>query len=360
MTSFDTLLSPYTSQHLNLKNKVVLAPMTRCQADSGQMPSQNMCDFYTDRARCGLIVTEATCVSDEANAYLNTPGIYTLEQAAAWRQIVDKVHRQGTKIFAQLWHAGMMAHSSFRQGRLPLSPSGVKPLKERVPRLQVPYEIPHVMTPSDFDLIKGYFVQAADHAIRLSQFDGVELHAANGYLFDSFLHYSTNKRTDRYGGDPEGMSHFLIEVIEDIAQKIGGSSKIGVRLSPVPPPSMESLLETPEDQQVYAYLLHKLSDLSLAYVHLSTDDDDKTRGFLPVKSSEFLRQHYQGTLIVGGNYSPEHAEQTLTSQQADLIYFGKKILANPDFVDRLTLQSSPQLTPFSPGMIASPPRLQKD
>ena len=356
MTSFDSLLSPYTSQQLNLKNKVVLAPMTRCQADPGQMPSQNMHDFYTDRADCGLIVTEATCISNESNAYLNTPGIYTIEQATAWRQIVDKVHVQGAKIFAQLWHAGMMGHSSFRQGRLPLSPSGIKPLKELVPRLQVPYEVPHVMETSDFDLIKGYFVQAADYAIGLGQFDGIEIHAANGYLFDSFMHYSTNKRTDCYGGNPEGMSRFLLEVIEAIAQKVGGFAKVGVRLSPVPPPSMESLVESPEDQHVYAHLLNKLSELSLAYVHLSSDDDDKTRGFLPVKSSEFLRKYYQGTLIAGGNYSLDHAEQTLTSQQADLIYFGKKILANPDFVDKLN-QEALQLTPFSPDMIASPPRL---
>ncbi|MGI4851038.1 MAG: alkene reductase [Janthinobacterium lividum] len=357
MTSFDTLLSPYTSQQLNLKNKVVLAPMTRCQADPEQMPSQNMCDFYTDRSSCGLIVTEATCISDESNAYFNTPGIYTSEQAKAWCQIVDKVHTQGAKIFAQLWHAGMMGHSSFRQGRLPLSPSGIKPLKELVPRLQVPYETPHIMDMADFDLIKGYFVQAADYAIRLGQFDGVEIHAANGYLFDSFLHYSTNKRTDRYGRNLEGMSRFLLEVIEAVAQKVGGFSKVGIRLSPVPPPNMESLLETSEDQNVYAYLLNKLSELSLAYVHLSSDDDDKTRGFLPVKSSEFLRKYYQGTLIVGGNYSLEHAEQTLTSQQADLIYFGKKILANPDFVDKLNEETASQLTPFSPAMIASPPRL---
>ena len=153
------------------------------------------------------------------------------------------------------------------------------------------------------------------------------------------------------------MSRFLLEVIEAIAEKVGGCSKIGVRLSPVPPPSMESLLETPADQNVYKYLLNKLSELSLAYVHLSSDDDDKTRGFLPTTSSQFLREHYTGTLIAGGNYSLEHAEQMLVSQQADLIYFGKKILANPDLVQKLMSETFPQLTPFTPAMIANPPRL---
>ena len=331
--------------------------MTRCQAGPDQMPSENMLTFYQDRSQCGLIVTEATCVSDESNAYLNTPGIYTVEQAQAWRNITIKVQEQGAKIFMQLWHAGMMSHRSFRQGRLPLSPSGVKPLKAFLPRSHLPYETPHRMVASDFDKVTQYFVQAADHAIRLSQCDGIELHAANGYLFDSFLHYSTNLRTDGYGGTPENMNRFLIDVIDAIAHKIDGYSKIGVRLSPVPPPNMGSLLETPKDQEVYQYLLNQLSKLSLAYVHLSSDDDDKMRGFLSTKPSQFLRDHYRGTLIAGGNYSLEQAEDMLKNNRCDLIYFGRKILANPDLIAKMTSKISPHLASFSSAMITNPPRL---
>lgn len=353
--TFPHLLSTFQSHALTLKNRIVLAPMTRCRAEDGQIPSDNMEKFYVKRSDAGLLITEATCIAKDANAYQNTPGIYNLDQAKAWARIVQKVQASNTVIFNQLWHAGMLSHSSYRNGRLPLSPSGIKPLKAKVPRLRVPYEEPMIMNEFDFQTVKQQFCDASQFAVDTAGFNGVELHAANAYLFDTFLHHATNKRTDRYGGPPENMSRFLLEVIDAIAQKIGGYTKIAIRVSPVSVPGMEGYHDHPDDHKVFEYLFDQLNQRKLAYLNISTDDDEKDQGLLGCKVSEFARHHYKGTLIAGGHYEISQAEESLEENHCDLVFFGGKFLANPNLVQLIEEGNVDNLVPFDPKMISDPP-----
>lgn len=348
------LLKPFERNGLTFKNRIVLAPMTRCQADTGQVPSEGMHTFYHKRSGCGLLITEATGISPHANTHPNTPGIYSNDQILAWRRIAESVQNQGSKFFMQLWHPGMMAHSICSNNSLPLSPSGIKPLRKLLPRLKIPYETPQIMNPTDFLTVKNAFLESAYKAIHKAGFDGIELHAASGYLLDSFLHHSTNKRTDDYGGSPENMARFLLEIIQEILTIIP-SNKIAVRISPVPLPNMQSLIETEDDQHVFRYLLKQLELLNIAYIHVSSDNDTLDQGFLPSKVSTFVRTNYNGTVIAGGNYSIHEAESALINNEFDMAYFGRLLVANPNLVHLLANNDLSNLSDFHFSMIDSPP-----
>lgn len=352
--AFRHLLKRYKSDALELNNRIVLAPMTRCLSDQGQVPSKNMYHFYHKRASCGLLITEATCVTPNANAYPNTPGIYSNQQITAWHSITKTVQDQGAKFFMQLWHPGMMGHSSFSNGTQPLSPSGIKPLREFVPRLKLPYETPKIMDHDDFISVTNSFCKAAYNAVHKARFDGIELHVASGYLLDSFLHRSTNKRTDEYGGTPENMSRFLLNLINEIIP-IVGPNKIAIRISPVPIPSMKSISESETDQDVFRYLLTQLELLNLAYIHVSSDNDELDRGTLPSKVSTFVRNNYKGTIIAGGNYTLQEAENALKNNEFDLAYFGRSLIANPNLVDMLKKNDFLNLKEFNSTMITDSP-----
>lgn len=353
---FHYLLSPYKNERndLTLKNRIVLAPMTRCQSDNYQVPSDNMLHFYLKRSGCGLLVSEATCITPNANAYPSTPGIYSNDQIIAWRSITQLVQDQGAKFFMQLWHPGMMGHSKCSNGHTPLSPSGLKPLRKFVPRLKFPYETPKIMDDHDFITVKNSFCQAAFNAIHKANFDGIELHASSGYLLDSFLHHTTNKRTDQYGGSPENMSRFLLDLINQLISFIK-PNKIAVRISPIPIPSMQSIAESKADQEVFSYLLKQLSLLNLAYIHVSSDNDTLDRGTLPSKVTTFVRSNYNGTLIGGGNYSIHDAEAALKNNEFELTYFGRLLIANPNLVNLLNHGDLSDLKEFDTSMITNSP-----
>lgn len=353
------LLTPF--EPLELKNSIVMAPMTTCNAGQNQVPGEKMIRIYRDRAQVGLIVAEATCITWDANAYPNTPGIYTDEQVAGWKKVTEAVHEKGGKIFLQLWHAGSMGHREYRKseaepdGSLPPSPSGVKPTKEKVPRSngKLLYEKPRVMDLAEIASIKAAFVNAAKRA-KEANFDGVELHAASGYLLDSFLHCYTNLREDDYGGTTKKMCRFVLEVLEEVSQ-VFGPEKTAIRVCPVPLPSMGNMEEHPMDQEVFRHLLEELNNHQLAYVHACSDNDSKDRGMLGRKVSSFIREHYKGNVIGGGNYSVPEAEEALASKEFDLVYWGKLILANPNLVALIRENKIDSLVPFKREMIDNPP-----
>ena len=349
---YTSLLQPYSP--LGLKNSVVMAPMTTCHADNNQVPTKKMVQIYTDRASVGLLIAEATCISDSANAYPNTPGIYTQQQVDAWQEVTKKVHDQGGKIFLQIWHAGPMGHSAYRNGKLPLSPSGIKPLKDIVPRSngQLRYEQPKEMDESDIAEVKKDFVEAARKA-KQAGFDGIELHGASGYLLDAFLHHSTNKRQDSYGKTPKNMSRFMLETIREIQNAVS-DLPVAVRICPVPLPSMGNMSDDPKDKEVFTYLLKKLNTLPIAYVNACSDNDATDTGTLGMRVSEFVRKHYTGTVIAGGSYGIDEAERALKEKKFSLIYWGRLLLANPNLVSRLESGDTNNLTPFTRETIANP------
>jgi len=338
------LLKALSLEDLTLSSRIVMAPMTRCAASDEQVPSEQMVTYYRDRASVGLLIAEATCISACANAYPNTPGLYTETQVKGWRAVTDAVHAKGGKIFVQLWHAGMMSHSYFREGDLPLSPSGIRPLREKLPRSEVLYEKPRLMNEADFTYVIELYTQAALYA-KEAGFDGVEIHGASGYLLDSFLHHHTNRRSDRYGQEK---CRFILEVLDAVS----GILRTGIRLSPVPLQGMQNMLYDPRDLDVFRTLFKELEKRELAYLHVATDGDAHPE---LGRVTQFVRENYNGTLIGGGGYTVESAAQALSNGDFDLISFGRLLLANPDLIE--CIRKNQNLQTFDFKMVEDPPVL---
>ncbi|MCD8548477.1 MAG: alkene reductase, partial [Aeromonadaceae bacterium] len=224
------LLEPYAlNDTLTLANRILMAPLTRCMAGPGLVPTQQMADYYARRAQVGLIISEATIIRPDGQGYPNTPGIYSAEQIAGWRRVTDAVHAQGGKIFAQLWHTGRISHSFFH-GQTPVAPSAVA-WEGSLPRMrELHYELPRALSEAEIAELVEQYAQAAANA-REAGFDGVEIHGANGYLIDQFLHHETNLRQDGYGGTPQKMARFALAIVDAVSRQIGGE-RVGLRLSP--------------------------------------------------------------------------------------------------------------------------------
>jgi N-ethylmaleimide reductase len=333
-TSADTYLNPWAlSKNIVLQNRVVMAPMSRCCATAEHIPTDEMAIYYGLRGEAGLIVGEATMIGSDAAGYPNTPGIYTENQREGWKKVCAKVHLLGAKFFLQLWHAGMMSHPHYREGKQTISASAVAPKRQEIPRTQKQlfYGIPKAMDESDMKEIIRQFSEAAVNSITAGC-DGVELHAANGYLLDSFLHYDTNRRTDDYGVSPPNMCRFVLEVVDTVIEKIG-KERVGIRLSPVPLPGMQNIEEDIHDQEVFIYLLFELERRNIAFVHVSSDDDVKENGQLGMPVSAFVRRHYKGSLIGCGSYNLETGVKALNENRFDLIAFGRMFIANPNLIE---------------------------
>jgi N-ethylmaleimide reductase len=326
------LLTPLTLGDLSLKNRVVMAPMTRARAGEERLPNALMAIYYAQRASAGLIITEATVISSQGIGWRNTPGIYTEEQTEAWKQVVGAVHEKGTPIFLQLWHCGRASHRSFQaDGQLPVAPSAIKlngdyihtPIGKQV------YETPRVLETQEISLIVKDFSRAAERAKRAG-FDGVEIHAANGYLIDEFLQSKTNHRTDEYGGSLENRYRFLREIVEGII-KVWPANRVGVRLSPN---GIYNDMGSPDYRETFLYVAQQLNQYGLAYLHLL---DGLAFGFHelgePMTLAEF-RPVFTGPLMGNCGYTQESAEAAITSGNADLIAFGRPFISNPDLVER--------------------------
>ncbi|NER27765.1 MAG: alkene reductase [Symploca sp. SIO1C4] len=326
------LLSSFELGNLLLKNRVVMAPMTRSRAGIERMPNALMAQYYAQRATAGLIITEATVISKQANGWQNTPGIYSDEQVIAWKQIVDVVQAKGTPIFLQLWHCGRASHSSFQENaQLPVAPSAIKLNGEYIhtPLGKQNYETPRALETEEIPLIVEDYRQAAIRA-KAAGFDGVEIHAANGYLIDQFLQSKTNHRTDIYGGSIENRYRFLKEVVEGILT-VWPANRVGIRLSPN---GVFNDMGSQDFRESFLYIAKQLNAYGLAYLHFL---DGLAFGFHqlgePMRLAEF-RGVFEGAIMGNCGYTQDTAEAAIKEGNADLIAFGRPFISNPDLVER--------------------------
>jgi N-ethylmaleimide reductase len=331
-TSSPTLLSPFNLGDLALKNRVVLAPMTRSRAGEERMPNSLMAQYYAQRASAGLLITEATVVSKQGIGWLNTPGIYTEAQAEAWKEVVDAVHAAGAPIFLQFWHCGRASHSAFQEnGQLPVAPSAIAIQGDPIhtPAGKQDHEIPRALETDEVPLVVEDFRKAAERA-KMAGFDGVEIHSANGYLLDTFLQSKTNHRSDRYGGSLENRYRFLKEITEAVLT-VWPANRVGVRLSPN---GAFNDMGSPDFRETFLYVAQQLNTYGLAYLHLL---DGLAFGFHeqgePMTLAEF-RTVFHGPLMGNCGYVQETAEAAIQDGNADLIAFGRDFISNPDLVQR--------------------------
>ena len=260
------LLSPFDLRNLELRNRVVMAPMTRCRAGENRIPNSLMARYYVQRASAGLIITEATVISKQGIGFLNTPGIYSDEQTEAWKKVVDAVHAKGTPLFLQLWHCGRASHSSFHENQeLPVAPSAIKLNGDSLhtPIGKQPYETPRALEADEVLAIVEDYRRAAKRA-KSAGFDGVEIHAANGYLIDQFLQSKTNHRTDRYGGSLENRYRFLDEIVKAVLT-VWPAARVGVHLSPN---GIYNDMGSPDFRETFLYVANQLDTYELAYLHV--------------------------------------------------------------------------------------------
>ena len=325
------LLSPFILGNKSLRNRVVLAPMTRARAGKARTPNKVMVEYYVQRASAGLQITEATSISEQGLGWVDTPGIYSDQHVSGWRDVTDAVHEKGTPIFLQLWHCGRASHSSFRKDRsLPVSASDVKLKGEYIhtPEGKQAYETPRVLQIEEIsDVIKDY-KSAAQRAFD-SGFDGIEIHAANGYLIDQFLQSKTNLRTDSYGGSVENRFRFLQEILNSVFT-VWPKECVAVRLSPN---GNYNDMGAPDFREQFLYVAQQLNG-QLGYLHVV---DGLAFGFHemgePVTLDE-IRAVYKGHLIGNCGYTRQTAEVAIGSGLADLIAFGRPYITNPDLVER--------------------------
>ncbi len=330
---------------LALGNRIVMAPMTRCFAGEGLVPTEDMKNYYGVRADAGLIVTEATLVDPRAQGYPRTPGIFAASQVDAWHRVTDGVHTHGGRIFCQLWHTGRMAHSHYT-GCQPVAPSAVA-MRGPLPRApELEYEMPRALTVSEMAELAECFATAARHALRAG-FDGVEIHGANGYLIDQFLHQQTNRREDDYGGTPENRARFPLQVVDAVVAAVG-SQRTAIRLSPQ---AYVNLDYTPGDEAAFDWLLPELGRRELAYVHVAAFDADQRYDYLGGRPVDYVRRRYPGTVIGCGGFTPARADSALAEKRMDLVAFGRSFIANPDLVARV--RSGKTLLPYDESMLGS-------
>lgn len=347
------LFQPFhLTDDLRLKNRIVMAPLTRSSADENLVPTEAMAAYYARRADAGLIISEAILVSQDGQGYPNSPGIYSKEQIAGWKNVTDRVHAKGGKIFAQIWHTGRLSHSIYRQGEVPIAPSAIG-WHGHVPQtdgLLYENETPKAMTQADIGRIVHCFAQAAQNAIEAG-FDGVEIHGANGYLIDQFLHWSSNQRTDEYGGSTQNMSKFLFQILDAIKAVIP-EERIGLRLSPHSGVGEDWRVmdHDDRDKEVFIHVLTTLNQCNLAYVHKGMYDD-KFIDSLNSTPSQFIRQYYQGVVMACGGYTITKGEEAIKNGVADLIAFGTPFIANHDFVERI--KSNKTLIEYDVNMLAT-------
>ena len=331
-----SLFDPIALGELTLPNRIVMAPLTRNRAVAGLKPGELTVEYYRQRAGAGLIIAEATQISPMGQGYLDTPGIHSAEQVAAWRRVTDAVHAEGGRIFLQLWHVGRISHTSLLpDGAAPVSSTNRRPnamtfaaegfVEVSAPRALRDDEIP--------GLIADYR-QAARHAMDAG-FDGVEVHAANNYLLEQFLRDSVNDRGGPYGGDVEQRSRLVVEVMQAVCDEVGGG-RSGIRLSP-----MTTFNDTPRDsdpQRLYGRLVERLAPLRLAYVHVIEGETGGERAPADAAQAfdyEALHRRASGCWMVNNGYDRDEAERTVASGRADLVAFGRPFISNPDLVRRL-------------------------
>lgn len=328
------LFSPLRVGALDLPSRIVMAPMTRARAGSGGVPTALMARYYAQRATAGLIVAEATQVSEEGQGYLRTPGIHSDEQVEGWRQVTTAVHRAGGRIVLQLWHVGRVSHPANRApGTRSVGPTALAArVRVFTPTGIHPAPVPHELATHEIEAIVQQFARAARAAIEAG-FDGVEIHGGNGYLIDQFLHESANRRTDAYGGAPRNRSRLLWEVCEAVCLA-AGNDRTGVRLSPF---GVFNDVGDADPERLFDVAIRGLAPLCPAYLHVINPEvsGDRSVNAWDVDAARFSRERFDGTLMVAGGYDAQSAERALQEGKADLVGFGRPYISNPDLAERL-------------------------
>ncbi|MCH7227818.1 alkene reductase [Haloferula sp. A504] len=329
--STSKLLQPYSLHDLSLSNRIAMAPMTRARAGKERVANALMAEYYAQRASAGLIITEATVVSEQGIGWLDSPGIYTDEMTEGWKLTTDAVHAKGGKVFLQLWHTGRASHSSFHGGELPVSASAVKLEGDGIHTAggKVPYETPRALETDELPGIVADYRRAAERA-KEAGFDGIEVHSANGYLLDQFLQSKTNHRTDSYGGSIENRYRLLDEVVRAVTE-VWPANRVGVRLAPN---GAFNDMGSPDYREQFSHAAKQLDRFGLAYLHVM---DGLAFGFHelgePMTLEEF-RALFSGPLMGNCGYDKESAEKAVADGHADMIAIGRPYLSNPDLVER--------------------------
>ncbi|MGB5377701.1 alkene reductase [Muriicola sp.] len=354
MNRVQLLLQPINLGNFQLPNRTVMAPMTRSRAvnDENKPTEELHGTYYQQRASAGLIITEGSQVSEQAVGYMNTPGIYSKAQLEGWKMVTEKVHASGGRIFIQLWHVGRMSHPDFHKGKLPLAPSAINPNEKSYTQNGFKETVtPKEMTLNDIHKTIKDFANAATNAMDAG-FDGVEIHASNGYLFHQFLNRTSNKRTDAYGGSIENRARFLFEVLDAIKERMP-EDRIGIRLNPSLHGSFGMTMDE-ETIPTFDYIVQKLNDYDLAYLHLSEPFTDVSGiPFAVTEIAKHYRPLYNGILMINNGFDQESGNKVLEDGLADLVAFGKPYISNPDLVERfeqgLPLTEWDESTFYTPG-----------
>lgn len=323
------LFSPVSLGSIQLKNRMVMAPLTRNRAGTGNVPTDLNALYYQQRASAGLIITEATPISAMAHGYPATPGIHTPAQLEGWKKVVQAVHAQGGKIVLQLWHVGRISHPSLLpDNALPVAPSAIKPAGQAFTYQGLQdFVTPRALELAELPGIVADYATATKHALEAG-FDGVEVHAANGYLLDQFLRDGSNKRTDQYGGSLENRSRLLLEVVNAVIA-VAGADKVGVRISPLNP--FNDMADS-NPQALFNHVAEVLSPLGLAYLHAV--EGGMGGGEVAPFDFNVLRKHFKGPYIANLAYDKAKGNAAIASGHADAIAYGVPFLANPDLVER--------------------------
>lgn len=340
------LFQPFKlNDSITLNNKILMAPLTRCMADDELVPTQAMAEYYARRAAAGLIISEAVIIRPDGQGYPNTPGLFTPAQIDGWRRVTDAVHANDGKIFAQLWHTGRVAHSHFFGGQT-IAPSAIA-IEGSVPRRrELTYETPKAVTHEEIEQLIADYSQAAANAIDAG-FDGVEIHGANAYLIDQFLHHDSNRRTDGYGGTPENMARFPLAVVDAVCARIG-HERTALRVTPGAYVNMQG---DARDRQVFDYFLKQLAQRELAYLHIGIFDDALEFDYLGGRASSYTRANYSKTLVGVGSYTAQTGAAAIDEGKFDLLAIGRPFIANPDYVERV--RDNQPLVEYSDEMLAS-------
>jgi N-ethylmaleimide reductase len=345
--SIDPLFRPLAIGPLTAPNRIFMAPLTRCRAESGHVPNALMAEYYAQRASAGLIICEATMVMEGNSAFYAEPGIYSEAQVEGWKLVTDAVHAAGGLLFLQLWHGGRACHPFFNGGRQPVGPSALAITNDEVdtPEGKKPYAVPRALADEEIPGIIEGFRHAATNA-KMAGFDGIEVHGANGYLLDEFLRDGANQRTGPYGGPRENRARLLLEVVEAVA-RVWGSRRVGLRISPLN--SFNSMKDT-DPVGLLSWLSERLNDFDLGYLHVMPAD------LLGEQHGDVLgpvRAAYRGVLVGNMGYTADEAAAAIAEGKLDAVAFGTSFLANPDLPARFrcgaALNASNVATFYSPG-----------
>ncbi|BDR08930.1 alkene reductase [Comamonas thiooxydans] len=336
----DPLFKNYSMGGLDLPNRIVMPPMTRSRASQpGDVPNELMAEYYAQRASAGLIISEGTWISPLGKGYAWTPGIHTAEQVAGWRLVTDAVHAAGGRIFAQLWHVGRLSHTSLLNGQSPVSSSAIQAQGVNVFVADADGKpgfaqasMPRALSVDEIHAIVDDYRQAARNAMEAG-FDGVELHAANGYLVNQFIDSNANNRTDEYGGVLENRLRFLGEVTRALVEGTGDAGRVGIRLAPL---TTLNGCEDADPETTYLGAARLLADIGVGYIHIAEADWEQAP-HMPVEFKQRLRETFPGTMIYAGAYTAERASEAVEQGWADLIGFGRPFVANPDLPERLRI-----------------------